>query len=176
MEIKQTVNNSSNLLTYDEVYKKYYSQILAYFKKHISSEADAEDLTSEVFMYCYRNFDKYDSKKASVSTWIYLVAKSRFCNYLRDRKVNDNIDDYDNLVGGSADDMDKALYLEETRKQLDSALKALTERQRTIVVLRYFQDKSAEEIAKVLGTNANNVRVQLHKALESMKKNGKWSD
>ncbi|MDE6035586.1 MAG: sigma-70 family RNA polymerase sigma factor [Ruminococcus sp.] len=175
MEIKETTDNNKSLLTFDEVYKKYYRQILAYFIKHIGNQEEAEDLTSEVFMYCYKNFDKYDVKKASVSTWIYLIAKSRFCNYLRDRKVNDNIDDYTDLVDYSAVDVDKALYLEEMRKQLNNALNSLTERQRLIVILKYFQEKSAEEIALILNTNANNIRVQLSKALKSMKKNGNWS-
>ena len=170
MEVYRTEVKQEETLLFEEVYEKYYKQIVAYFIKRIGNQPDAEDLTSEVFLYCYKNFSTYDPKKSSIATWIYLVAKSRYFNYCRDKRITENIDDFENLAADSADLMDNAIYLEELRSQLNAALTSLTERQKSIIVLRYFEDKSAEEIANIFCTSSNNIRVQLHKALKKLKK------
>lgn len=170
MEVHRTEIKQEDTLLFEEVYEKYYKQIMAYFVKRIGNKSDAEDLTSEVFLYCYKNLNTFDSKKSSISTWIYLIAKSRYYNYCRDKRLTECIDDYEHLVGDSADLMDKAIYLDELRTQLNEALKCLTERQKNIIILRYFEDKSSEEIADLFCTSSNNIRVQLHKALKKLKK------
>lgn len=157
-------------ISFNEVYNKYYKQILAYFFKRINSTSDAEDLTSEVFLYSYKHFDKYDSEKASLSTWLYLIAKSRYYNYCRDKKNTENIDDFENLIGSYGDEMEKAIYIEELRIQLNKALNNLTDRQKNIVVMKYFEEMETEEIAEFYGTSSNNIRVQLCKALKNLRK------
>ena len=176
MEIYKNIHCEKNIISFDDIYRKYHSQIVAYFVKRTGNQKDAEDLASEVFLYCYKNYSKYDSSKSSVSTWIYLIAKSRFYNYCRDRKTCEDIDDYANIIEDSTDFTEKAIYLEEMRIQLNESLKLLTERQRKIVILKYFEGMKAEEIALLFDTTANNIRVQLSKALKKMKKNMEnWS-
>ena len=169
MEILKTAAVCEVKQSFEEVYKKYYPQILSYYCQRIGNHADAEDLTSEVFLYCANHYDNYDPQKASVATWIYLIAKSRFSNYCRDRKLTDNIDDHLDLTGDTGEMMDKALYLQELRERLTAALGQLAERQRQIVVWRYFDDRSIEEIANRLEITSNNVRVQLSRALKKLR-------
>lgn len=168
--IKSVSKRSEKEQAFKEIYEKYYPQVLAYFLKKINHRHDAEDLTSEVFLYCYKQIDTYDSEKSSVSTWIYLIAKSRFFNYCRDKKITENIDDFTDLLGSDTDLPEKAVYLSELREQLNTALLSLTEQQRKIVIMRYFKGKNAQEIAAQFGTSANNIRVQLSKALKNLKK------
>lgn len=169
MDIHNTAARSKAEVSFENIYSRYYAPILSYFIKRIGNQSDAEDLTSEVFLYCFNNFNTYDPLKSSVATWLYLVAKSRFYNYCRDRKQIEDIDNYSNIIEDTNNLVERAVYLSELRTQLNEALNELTERQKKIVVMKYFEGMNAEEIATILDTNANNVRVQLSKALKRLR-------
>ena len=66
---------------FEPVYYEYYPKIFRYIHKRLSSYHEAEDLTQEILIACYRNFDRYDPKKASLATWIYVIAHNRLRNY-----------------------------------------------------------------------------------------------
>ena len=65
--------------------------------------------------------------------------------------------------------MEQAAELDCERELLARALERLPQRQREIVVQKYFFEKSAAEIGKELGMTQVNVRVQLYRALQQMK-------
>ena len=53
---------------YEDFYSSNYGRVLYYVKNKINSVEDAEDLTSEVFVYCYSHYDDYDPEKSSITT------------------------------------------------------------------------------------------------------------
>ena len=63
-------------LTYDEVYENYSEKVMHYILSKISSRSDAEDLFSTVFLKVFEKFPSFDQNKASVSTWVYTIARS----------------------------------------------------------------------------------------------------
>lgn len=85
---------------------------------------------------------------------------------MRDKKTNDDIEEID-LPGDS--DIEQAYYLQELRDAIADALLTLSERQRTIVILNYFQGKNSSEIAGMLGMSAANVRMELSRALRKLR-------
>lgn len=155
-------------LTYEAFYSTYYDRILKYLKRKCARPQDAEDLTSQVFLYCYQNFSKYCASKASMASWVYMIANSRFKNYCRDRKVFSDIDGMAEFLTDEQSDVDSALMLDELREQIALGLLKLSERQRTIVVLSYFKNMSAAEIGSMLDMSPGNVRVQLSRALKKL--------
>ena len=48
---------------YETFYRDNYNRVLNYVYKKISHREDAEDLTAEVFVYCYRHYSDYDPAK-----------------------------------------------------------------------------------------------------------------
>ena len=60
------------------------------------------------------------------------------------------------------------MEMEEERQLLANILKALPERQRQIVILKYFEDMTSGQIADRLGMTESNVRVQLFRAMKKM--------
>ena len=123
----------------------------------------------EAFLSCYQKFADFDPEIASFQTWLYVIINNRLKNYYRDRKQTDNIDDYMDLVGSSEDDMLAAEELKDMRNVLADGLLSLPEKKRQIVILKYFKNKKANEIAQILGMTPVNVRVQLSRALDKLK-------
>ncbi|MGN1367603.1 MAG: RNA polymerase sigma factor [Aristaeellaceae bacterium] len=161
------IRNDSEM-TYEAFYSAYYSRILKYLTGKCARPQDAEDLTSQVFLYCYQNFSSYCSSKASMASWVYMIANSRFKNYCRDRKVFSDIDEIAEFLPDEQNSVDSALMLDEMRDQIALALLKLSERQRIIVVLSYFKNMSAAEIGRQLDMSPGNVRVQLSRALKKL--------
>lgn len=153
---------------FDTFYSDNFQKAVRYIYGKISNMADAEDLAGEVFLYCYSHYDDYDPAKSSLTTWLYLIINSRIKNHYRDAK---SYVDLETVVGVLPDedvDMEKGVYLEQVRTQLNAAIQKLPERQRQIVIMSYFQKKSSNEIAEALGMTSSNVRVQLSRALDKL--------
>ena len=169
MSLSSTTAALQSVTPFEDVYRQFYPRILMYFRERLGERTAAEDLTSDVFMYCFRHFDSYDAEKASLATWIYLVARSRFINFCRDRRTTEDIEDHLELADDSAELMEKALYIEELRRRLHAALLQLEERQKQAVVMRYFEEKSTGEIAQNLCVTPSHVRVLLCRALKRLR-------
>ena len=155
-------------MNYDEFYQSNYWKVYRYCIHRGITHHDAEELTQEIFLYCYRHFSEYNPQKSAITTWLYLVASSRFKNFCRDRKITIDLDDIVEL----SDDriaVEQAAEIDEMRRILTSALKSLPEPQRKLVILRYFSGMSTEEAAKQLGISSGNARVMLSRALKAMR-------
>lgn len=155
-------------VTFDAFYAEYSQQVLRYLEKKMRSQEDAEDLTADVFEYCYRKFHTFDPARASIKTWLYMIVNSRYKNYLRDHRCFEDVDDYRDLVASDDTPMEQAVEVEEERQILARVLQMLPERQRKIVILKYFSDMTSGQIAERLGMTESNVRVQLFRAMKQL--------
>ncbi|MDR1766243.1 MAG: sigma-70 family RNA polymerase sigma factor [Lachnospiraceae bacterium] len=163
--------------SFEDVYNRYYQPVYRLIFQRVGSREQAQDLASDVFYACYKHFDRFDPAKASMSTWIYTIANNKLKNYYRTRSGAGGkvISLYEESMEQAPpreltfeEDMDGAIYLEEMRRYVKQALEALPERERKIVVERYFEELSSWEIAKNSELTPGNVRVILTRALKKM--------
>lgn len=153
---------------YETFYRDNYNRVLNYVYKKISHREDAEDLTAEVFVYCFRHYSEYDPAKGKLSTWLYLITNSRIKNYYRDHVISEGYDEIAETLQDMGIDLDRGIYLEQLRDCLMHAISRLPERQQTIIKMRYFENRSGEEIAQHLGITPGNVRVLLSRAIDKL--------
>ena len=156
--------------SFQEFYSTYYQQVVFYINKKISNPFDAEDLASEIFLDCYSHYDDYDPQKSALSTWLYLIVNSRIKNHYRDAKTYVDLESLVGVLSDDTIDMDACIYLQQMKQQLEKAMNRLPDRQRQIVKMRYFEEKSNAEVAAALGMTQINVRVQLSRALDILEK------
>lgn len=153
--------------TYEEFYELYHPMIVRYLTGKCGSPQDAEELANECFLYCYKNWDKYDETKSTRKTWLFLIVKSRLKNFLRDRKQMLSLDGFEKIIPDK-DIIDQTVRLQAMRDALAKVLQMLPKNQREAVVLRFFRQWDDAEIAEWLGTTKGNVRVLIHRALQFM--------
>jgi len=167
-------------MDFEAVYNQYYASIYSYILKKIKNVQDAEDLTSEVFFACLKNFDRYDSEKSSIVSWLFVITKNKLKNYYRGRKDIVSIDDDDNPIDfPSDDDFENSIYLSEMRTLINKAMAELSPREQKIIILKYYNGLKSEQIAEKVGLSAVNVRVILNRSLIKLreyceKNNIKW--
>lgn len=155
---------------FEQIYCEYYLRLVKYVRKKISSMQDAEDIVQDTFAALYRNFDRYDPEKASVSTWVYVAVNNRLKNYYRDRKISVSLDDEDNPIDIADEDLiEQAMEFEEMRRMLLGAVEQLSGDEQKIVKDTYFTKKTSAQIGEEMNLSAVNVRVKCSRALKKLK-------
>lgn len=137
-----------------EGYEKYYR--LAY--SYVKNEQDALDVVQESAYRAIRDCGKLKEGKY-LSTWIYRIVINASIDFLRKEKRE----------GMSLDEVEipyEDHYREDDPLEL---LSALEEKDRAIVILKYFEGWKLEEIAQVLEMNLNTVKARLYRALKKLK-------
>lgn len=150
----------------EKIYRDYHGRISGYIRSRISSEQDAEDIAANVFVKVFEKLDTFDESKASLSTWIYTITRNTMTDYFRSRKVFFEIpetieDDYS---------VEEEICNAEMLEALANALETLDERERDIVILRFYSGRTLKEIAKMMNISYAYVKVLQNKAFVSIKK------
>lgn len=138
----------------ETLYQEYEGKIMAYLRSQITNVQDAEDLHSEIFEKAIRNLDTYDPAKASVSTWIYTIARNRLTDYFRTRRVHteltEEIED--------AEDPFQDIYEQETLEELAAALEALPDQEKDLIVLCYYDKMTLRDVAPMMNLTYGQIK------------------
>lgn len=168
-----TETTRKNDLLFEELYSSYYDKVLAYITGKIGDRNAAEDLTSDVFLRCYRNIEKFDQSKGSEGAWVFTITKNLLKNYYRDRKPEAHIDGMEGFEIADEqnveEEIEQAQRLEEIREFLDREIARLDSVKRQILLMKYYDEMSSNEIAEVMGMTPGNVRVILTRTLQKLR-------
>ena len=88
--------------------------------------------------------------------------------FYRDKKTNVSLDAVDMEQKDPKDYMSQAIHLMHCREVAAQAIKQLDERSQQIILLRFFEEKSHDEIAEIMNLSTGNVRVIQSRALKQM--------
>lgn len=147
----------------EELIKRYYTSILRYCKWHCSSVEKAEDLTQETFYKLFRNISEYRGKK-KFKAYLYTIA-NRLCIDESRKASFYPLEDEETLV----DECNEILRLED-KEEITYLLNTLSSEQREAIILRFGEQLSFEEIAKVMGCNMRTAQSRVRNGLKIMRK------
>ncbi len=154
---------------YEDFYQANYLKVVRYLSGRCHSFHDAEDLANDSFLYCLTHWDDYDQNKASRNTWLFIVVRSRWKNYLRSHKTFTAIDELEDIIP-DIDVIEQSIWLQSVRDEIAVLLEKLPENQKETIVLRYIEQWTDDEISAALNTSIINVRVMIHRGLQRINK------
>lgn len=149
----------------DSIYKIYNQRIFFFLRSKGLNEADAEDLCENVFVKFYKSLDTFDSSKTAPSTWLYRITNNSLIDFFRTRKIYSELNENLSYIDETMDNILNA----ETLTELSQALMRLDERERALVVLVYYNDKSLKEAAETLKMSYSNAKIVMKKTLSQLK-------
>ena len=153
----------------ENIYLAYKEKVFRYVRGKVANAADAEDVTSEIFLKVQTSLDSYDEEKATLSTWIYTITHNTVCNYYRRASKNALPLDENALLVDADDDVMVEIENEILKEQLAVALEALTEREQDIIVLYYYHELPLRDIAIKMGITYTNAKFIKHQAINKLK-------
>ena len=149
-----------------EIYENYRQKVFGYIVSKINNSDLAEELCEDVFLKVYDNLESFDEAKASISTWIYTIARNTLTDYYRTRKVHEEIPiDFEDSYSIEEDVCNREML-----ENLADALEKLDERSRHIVIMRYYSGLTMKKIAERMNISYSYVQLLHNKALKDMKK------
>jgi RNA polymerase sigma-70 factor (ECF subfamily) len=152
------------------VFGKYAGKVKGYLIRLGAGGAVAEDLVQDAMVSIWRRAASFDPKKAKASTWIFVVARNAWIDRLRREKVELAYRAYvDQPEEGSDEAPDDAAVRMQSEEQISSALSSLSEEQRQVVQLSFFEDRPHSEIAERLDLPLGTVKSRLRLALTKLR-------
>ena len=157
----------------EPLFRNYAPGLLTYFRMHITSEEDAEDLVAEVFMAAIKNAKFAALSEKEKQLWLWRVTRNKVIDAYRRAKTRQNVTLEHVADGLFEDEMSSPEYSalrQEDYMDLYAHLQSLPPLQQQILRMRFGQDFSCREIATTLGKQENVVRVTLSRSLNLLRK------
>ncbi len=164
---------------YAELMDRYQGAIFHLVNRMVYSEDDAEDLTIETFTKAFKRLHQYTPAFA-FSTWLFKIASNHTIDFIRKKRINalsldrgfSNAEGERMEISVKDDGLDpmEALQKQERIERMREVVSQLKDRYRRLVELRYFEEKSYEEISEELNLPLGTVKAQLFRARDMMAK------
>lgn len=147
-----------------ELYELNFHRVYAYVARRIHDRSEVQDLTAYVFQQALANIGKFKSRGAPFVTWLYRIAANAIADHVR-KKSRETAE----TEVATQTSVDSDLEKVERRAQLFSAVEALPEDQRTVILLRFGEEKSIKEIASDLNRSEGAVKQLQFRGLENLR-------
>ena len=141
----------------------------------LQDEDEAEDVVGDVFVQVWRHIDQHDGGRGPLVPWILSIARNRSLDALRRRRrwwrKSAHLEQAQVMEGGGsapAASHEAAVPGWPVHREVHAALAALSEEQRRVVVLSYFQGLSHREIAQRLHLPLGTVKTRLRMAHQTL--------
>ena len=157
-----------------KVYDENAADINRFVYYKIGSQEEANDLTSVVFLKTWNHIQNNslgDGK--TLRALLYRIARNAIIDYYREKSVKRalSLDDEKNPVDLADENFDLSERMDQSTdlELIKSKLPFLKEEYREVIIMKFVNDLSLEEIADIMGKRRGNVRVLLHRAISALK-------
>ena len=149
---------------YEYFLNQHGQQVFSLIASIICNQEDAEELTQDVFLKAFQHLSSFKAE-SSFSTWIYSIAYNTAISATRKKKFDTFTMDDTLLANISDQQVDETLNdeSEEMIIRLNRAIEKLNSDERALITLFYYEEKSLNETALILGLTESNAKVKLHR-------------
>lgn len=148
------------------LYEQHIDKIFRYVAYRVPDN-DADDITAEVFVKMVEGLPKFTYTGAPFEAWLYSIASARVADFHRKRgrrqldEINDSLSDDSPLP-------EERMLEKQEHKRLREALRQLSADDQKLLILRFVERKSHEEVAEIMGKNSAAIRTAQHRALKKL--------
>jgi len=168
--IEQTL--AGNQQAYAELVKRHQRFVFTLAMRFAKAREDAEEIAQDTFIKAYRSLSAFQGQ-SKFSTWLYSIVYTTAMTFLRKKRVDTySIDDENTFIQvedqlsrydvNNAENKSRSFYLNQAIAQLlpDDA---------AIITMFYQGEQSLDEIGKMMGMEANTIKVKLFRARQRLK-------
>jgi len=164
--------------SYNVLFNRYYKQIFNFIKKNVHDIRETEDIAQEVFLRIYKSAGRFDIER-KFSSWIYKIAFNEIKRHYskaasrRTSSINEPLDEAGGAERGdllefSGPGPELSAEAEKRAQQIRYLIDTLPEKQRTVVILKVYQELTFEEIAQILDCPLSTVLSRMRYAVKKL--------
>jgi len=165
--VEEAQNGSTE--AFSKIYDQFIDTIYRYVYYRVKSD-DAEDLVETVFLKVWENLKKYKRSSSGFSSWIFRIAHNLVVDYYRLKKDKD-VSELDVQLADDKRDHNPIKQTEDVFNSeiLKKALSKLKRHYQEIIVYKFVNEFSNEELAKLLKKSEGSLRILQFRALKALK-------
>ncbi|HZD60475.1 MAG TPA: sigma-70 family RNA polymerase sigma factor [Anaerolineae bacterium] len=171
LDLKELVQRAKNYdaEAFGQLYDLYFDKLFGYIYYKIGNRFEAEDIVERVFLKALEKISEFEWRGAPFSSWLFKIASNLVVDYYRSTKYEavDISKETDLLLGDSCNPEQVAIK-ESDRSEIVNAMRALTEDQQQVIVMRFIAGMTNEEVAKAIDKNVGAVKALQHRAIGSL--------
>jgi len=165
-----------DIAAFEAIFHEYYEKLLRFSLGYIGSREVAEDLVQDVFVRIWERRDGWEVRE-SIAAYLYSSVRNRCLDYARHRLVErewaEHVTATRSFAGDelhfAPDTADAAVEHDEVDRAIRAAVERLPERCRQTFVLSRDHGLTYHEIAVVMGVSTQTVKIQMGRALKSLR-------
>jgi RNA polymerase sigma-70 factor, ECF subfamily len=151
------------------LYRRYLDRVYGYAFYQLSDHHDAEDATERIFLAALRAIPTFRDEGSTFRAWLFRIAHNTIANAhrTRARRRVEPLPDWFERPSLDADPARLVAMADELR-EVRHAIERMPDDRRQVILLRFVDELSTEEIADVLDRTPGAVRVLLHRSLRDL--------
>lgn len=155
-------------------YEESRDAVWGYLVYMTRDTALAEDLSQEVFLRMFLHLDKF-REEASIRTWALRIARNVFLSYAKKKRPIlleeqewENLGESDSSSDGNRPE--EEILKKERAERVRHCLMCLTEQERTVLLLRDFEELTYEEVGKIMDLSIEVVKSRIYRARQKFRR------
>lgn len=158
---------SGDRQAFGEIYKLYVQKIYRYCLINVKRKEVAEDICQETFVKAWKSLSSFSIiNGGTIQSFLFTIARNLIIDLSRKKKEH-SIDEYEHIE--STEDIFDTVEKNESIQRVHFAISKLDEIDRQIVILRYFEEMSTQEVAQIVGIKDGALRVRIHRVMSKLK-------
>jgi RNA polymerase sigma-70 factor (ECF subfamily) len=147
------------------VYNDHVWRVYGFFVYRLADRDAAEDLTQMTFEHGLRAWARFDARRGSETTWLLAIARNLLIDHYRRDRSGHQAQLDEQAAWGVTDPVERYV----ASPEMLTALSQLSDRDRSVIALRYGGDLAGPEIAVILGLTLANVQQILSRSLRKLR-------
>jgi RNA polymerase sigma-70 factor (ECF subfamily) len=149
------------------LYELYAQRIYRYVAFRTPTVADAEDITGNVFLKMLESLPTYREQGIPFEAWLYRIAAAKIADFYRRQRRRPQVELTETMTH-DAPLPEETLEERQEFEMLRDALRGLTDEQQHILILRFIEHKSHQDVALLVGKSVSAVKSIQHRALTEL--------
>jgi RNA polymerase sigma-70 factor, ECF subfamily len=152
---------------FESLVHRHHQRVLNFINQMTRQRQDAEDLTQQTFVKAFQHIDRVDPSRPIIN-WLLTIARRTALNHFRSAKKWEHMPA--ELPSGEASPARQLEQQERTENLWSRARRTLSQREFEVLWLRFGEELSTEETARVVGLTQIHVKVLVHRARQHLLK------
>lgn len=160
---------SHDRAAFTALYEKYVDQIYRHAYYRVGNQADAEDITEEVFIRAWKSIGRFKQTGAPFISWLITITRNQIIDYYRAQKNHISLD---KIEVADSNKNEPGIIAERNFNQehIRKAIKKLKGDKQTVIMMHFIDGFSYPQIASTLKKSEGAVRVIQYRALNDLKR------